>query len=48
MSKKPSKRYSIEFKKESANLAISSEKSISTIATELGVSKGALSIWVKQ
>ena len=48
MSKKTSNRYTLEFKKESAKLASSSDKSISMIADEIGVSKTALSIWVKQ
>lgn len=48
MSKKTTKRYTLEFKKESARLVGSSDKSISIIASELGVSKSSLNLWVRK
>jgi len=39
-------RYTQEFKESAVNLCIESEKSISTIAKDLGLNKGTLSLWV--
>ena len=48
MSNNRTTSYTLEFKKESAKLAISSEQSINKTAKELGVSSSALHGWVKK
>ncbi len=41
-------RYNQEFKESAINLCLESEKSISSIAKDLGLNKGTLSLWVKE
>ncbi|MFE1855796.1 transposase [Streptomyces sp. NPDC059489] len=50
MSKKSntSKRYSAEFKRDAVALALSSEKTVTEVARDLGVSPEGLRGWVKQ
>jgi len=48
MSRKKRRVYTIEFKKESAKLALGSEKSTYEISRELGVSYGALNNWISK
>ncbi|MGW1044076.1 transposase [Streptomyces sp. NPDC002547] len=50
MSKKSntSKRYSAEFKRDAVALALSSEKTVTEVAGDLGVSPEGLRGWVKQ
>ncbi|MFC9621132.1 transposase [Streptomyces sp. NPDC056930] len=50
MSKKSntSKRYTAEFKRDVVTLALSSDKTVTEVARDLGVSPGSLRGWVKQ
>jgi len=43
-----SKRYSAEFKRDAVALALSSEKTVTEVARDLGVSPEGLRGWVKQ
>lgn len=47
MSKRKVKKYTDEFKKSSAKLALESDESISHTAKNLGVSSSTLNVWVK-
>ncbi|MDJ0385850.1 transposase [Streptomyces sp. G-G2] len=50
MSKKSnmSKRYTVEFKRDAVALALSSDKTVTEVARDLGVSPEGLRGWVKQ
>ncbi|MDF2261636.1 transposase [Streptantibioticus ferralitis] len=43
-----SKRYSAEFKRDAVELALSSDKTVTEVARDLGVSPESLRGWVKQ
>ena len=48
MGKKPARRYPREFKVESIRLAHSSQKSLTQLEEELGITRGLLSQWIQQ
>jgi len=48
VSKNKPRAYTLEFKKESAKLALDSEQSINKTATDLGISNSALHGWIKK
>jgi transposase len=48
MSNQPKKHYTLEFKKSSAELAITSDQSISQTAKDLGIKETTLYTWVSK
>jgi transposase len=48
VSKNKPRTYTLEFKKESAKLALNSEQSINRTASDLGISHSALHGWIKK